>query len=158
EALANGRKKCDARGRYRAQPLAGLEKGDVLAWRYCVDEVHAPDGTQPVYGGTDEQTHKRFIAVPLTAAESAVVGPIQHVSHPCLAPILDLVESGEAEFLLVVEEVRGQSLESAAGSLRSTRDAAQAMLRIAEALAEVHRAGAVHGLLSPASVIFASEP
>ncbi|HEX5054658.1 MAG TPA: protein kinase, partial [Planctomycetota bacterium] len=102
--------------------------------RLAMKRLHAP------WLG-DRHTRERF------AREARA---LQRVRHPGIVRIVDVGEADEQPFL-VLELVDGRSLAEQAAM--PWRDAATLVQRVAEALADVHRAGLCHRDLKPANVL-----
>ncbi len=75
------------------------------------------------------------------------------LSHPNIAALFHVGEEGGKHFL-VVEHTPGESLRAAvAGNAMSVRRAADLGSQIADALADAHAQGFVHGSLNPESIV-----
>ena len=116
----------------------------------------------------DEQTGREVVASPLTGPRFAGLLRALGVEHPHLTTIVDLIKEPDPATLPVTDsttKVAGVGLatylpgrtlhEELKGGPLDPPDAVSLVARIAEALAELHRAGAVHGAVSPRSIIIA---
>lgn len=116
----------------------------------------------------DERTGKDVVASPLTAARFAGLLRALGVEHAHLAPIVDLIKDPDPASLPVTDTtariagvgiaayIPGRTLheELKSGALEP-QDAVTAMLHVAEAVAELHQGGAIHGAVSPRSIVIA---
>jgi serine/threonine-protein kinase len=82
------------------------------------------------------------------------------LSHRSIVRIFDLVEGSDGSLLLVMELLRGETLErylKAHGPL-PTKDAIAIALRVLSALAHAHDCGVVHRDVTPANIFLAIDP
>jgi serine/threonine protein kinase len=82
------------------------------------------------------------------------------LAHRGVVRIFDLVEEADGTFVLVMELLRGETLEHYAlrrGPL-STREATAIVVPVLQALAHAHDAGIVHRDVTPANVFLAIDP
>jgi eukaryotic-like serine/threonine-protein kinase len=78
---------------------------------------------------------------------------LQSVSHPNITTVFD-VGMHEGRVYLVFEFLKGQSLRAEMGGrAMNVRRAVELAIQIADAVAEAHAAGFVHGGLSPESIV-----
>jgi serine/threonine protein kinase len=116
----------------------------------------------------DEHTGREVVASPLTGPRFAGSLRALGVEHPHLTTIVDLIKDPDPATLPVTDsttKVAGVGLatylpgrtlhEELKGGPLDPPDAVSLVARIAEALAELHSAGAVHGAVSPRSIIIA---
>ncbi len=82
------------------------------------------------------------------------------LSHRGIVRIFDLVEEGDGELALVMELLRGESLEEclARKGTLSSSEAVAIALPVLSALAHVHASGVVHRDLKPANIFLAIDP
>ncbi|HEY5617702.1 MAG TPA: serine/threonine-protein kinase [Vicinamibacterales bacterium] len=79
------------------------------------------------------------------------------LSHPNVTALFDVGEH-EGRLYLVFEFLRGQSLRAEmAGRMMNVRRALELAVQIADAVADAHSAGFVHGGLSPDSIVVTSK-
>jgi len=116
----------------------------------------------------DEQTGREVVASPLTGPRFAGLLRALGVQHAHLTSIVDLIKDPDPATLPVTDstsKVAGVGLatylpgrtlheELKSGAL-DPPDAVALVARVAAALTELHRAGAVHGAVSPRSIIIA---
>jgi serine/threonine protein kinase len=114
----------------------------------------------------DEHTGAEVVASPLTGPRFAGLLRALGVEHPHLTPIVDLIKDPDPNALPVTdttarvagvglaEYLPGRTLheELKSGPLEP-EDAVTIIVHVAEALSELHRAGAVHGAISPRSIV-----
>ena len=97
-----------------------------------------PAGFEP-----DAESRRAFIA----RAQSIIV-----MSHPNVTTVFDVGEE-DGRLYLVFEFLRGQSLRAEmAGRAMNVRRAMELAIQMADAMADAHAAGFIHGGLSPDSV------
>jgi hypothetical protein len=133
-----------------------IEPATILCSLYRIDQVLSYDERRASYLGTVLGTEQPFVAVELDQLEAAATSPLKTVSHPHLAKVLDIIELGAGRALLMAERVEGEGLEAELAKNHGPHapvHAVRLMLRIADALAAVHGAGAAHGALRPDCVV-----
>lgn len=120
-------------------------------------------GMGEVYRAVDEKL-QRVVAVKTIRAEHRLSGTararflreariLSKLANPLICQVYDLIESEEAD-LLVLEFVEGQTLdELRSGRRLSEREALDFGARIAEALAVAHREHIIHRDLKPANIM-----
>lgn len=82
------------------------------------------------------------------------------LSHRSIVRIFDLVEDGDGSLLLVMELLRGETLErylKTHGPL-PTKDAMAIAIRVLSALAHAHDCGVVHRDVTPSNIFLAIDP
>jgi hypothetical protein len=115
---------------------------------------------------TESDTGKRVIAVAVEAGQLATLEAARGVKHRHLAGIVEVVREPDptslpegvalptAGGIAVAEYVPGRTLRAQLeGAAMNPAKAVAWTLRLAEAVQAVHQAGAVHGAISPRSVI-----
>jgi serine/threonine protein kinase len=96
-----------------------------------------------------------FTANPAALVETARI--VVSLSHPNVITLFDVGED-EGRVYLVFEFLKGQSLRAEmAGRQVNVRKAVELAIQIADALAEAHAAGFVHGGLSPDSIVITAK-
>lgn len=133
----------DAIGGWTVGPVVGRRPAGVAR-----DAVHPGSGARAVLVVVDERYTGRDLPDPEEVARAAAVG------SPVVVPMLDagLLEDGTRWY--VTAAAPGPVLDPSAGC--SPRRAATIAQGVARALADVHAAGLVHGLVGPEAVVPAS--
>lgn len=154
----------DEAARARARTLVG----QMISERYRVEELLAMGGMGAVYRGTHMLLKKR-IAIKLLHPgteelpeglarfeREAIAGA--HIQHPNVAAATDFGKLEDGSYFLILEYVRGVTLNDAikAGPFPAAR-AARVARQIAAALGAVHALGIVHRDLKPSNVMLAKE-
>jgi serine/threonine-protein kinase len=84
-------------------------------------------------------------------------GALATLSHPNVTALFDVGEH-EGRLYLVFEFLKGQSLRAEmAGRMMNVRRAVELAVQIADAVADAHSAGFVHGGLSPESIVITAK-
>jgi serine/threonine-protein kinase len=97
---------------------------------------------------SDPESRRAFIA----RAQSMLT-----MSHPNVTTVFDVGEQ-DGRLYLVFEFLKGQSLRAEmAGRAMNVRRAVELAVQIADAIAEAHAAGFVHGGLSPDSIVITAK-
>lgn len=79
------------------------------------------------------------------------------MSHPNVTTVFDVGEQ-DGRLYLVFEFLKGQSLrEEMAGRVMNVRRAVELAIQIADAMADAHAAGFIHGGLSPDSIVITAK-
>ena len=98
----------------------------------------------------------RLLPIGYTANPAGLMGvarTLARLSHPNVLALFD-VGDHEGRIYLVFEHVKGQSLRAEmAGRPLNVRRAVEMAIQIADAVADAHAAGFVHGGLSPDSIL-----
>lgn len=85
------------------------------------------------------------------------IGTIRTLSHPNITTVFDAGEH-DGRMFVVFEHLKGQSLRAEmAGRPMNVRRAVELATQIADAIAEAHAAGFIHGGLSPDSVMITAK-
>ncbi|OFW35468.1 MAG: hypothetical protein A3F70_16370 [Acidobacteria bacterium RIFCSPLOWO2_12_FULL_67_14] len=101
----------------------------------------------PEFGGTREER-----AALLDRARSVIA-----LSHPNVTALFDAGEHEEQVFL-VFEFLKGQSLRAEmSGGVMNVRRAVELAIQIADAVADAHAAGFIHGALSPDTIVITAK-
>src|SRR6186997_459348 len=132
-------------GKYRV--LDRIRRGGVGTVSNAMDETLHREAATKVLNAemNDPEVAKRFLAEAITVAR---------LSHPGIATIYELFQH-EGQWLMVMEFVRGETLERMAerlGYLSPQRTAELCMQALA-ALAHAHSMGVVHRDLKPANIM-----
>lgn len=130
--------------------------------RYALVEVIGRGGFGVVYGATDELlvrdvAIKALAAIDRDGSLIAEARALAAIEHPGVVRVFDVVETAGRVYL-VMERIRGETLRQ--WQRRHGHDTAAVVdvyLRIASALAAVHRAGIVHGDIKPDNVLIAED-
>lgn len=131
--------------------------------KYQVQERVGRGGMGTVYRAVDGTLH-RDVAIKVLNAElndpevarrfraEAVI--VARLNHPGIATIYELVQH-DGQWLMVMEFVRGETIERMAGRLGTLPPAraADICIQVLEALAHAHRMGVVHRDLKPANLM-----
>ena len=130
---------------------------------YTVDGPLGTDGT--MWAGHEDATGARVALRLLPLADPAArerarreVALLTAVDHPHVLPLLGVVDVSEA-LVLVLENAEGGSLDDllAARGTLPAGEVVTACAPIAQALAELHARGLVHGQVIPANVLFSGD-
>ncbi len=146
-----------------------METIETLAGRFAFVERTGPKGSA-TWVGRDVRSGARVLAASLPASRVAALEGLVGLTHDHLAGILSLVHDPAKEALpaearspklvavAVSEHVVGALLQQAlgAGALH-VREAVELTLALARAVAVLHRAGGVHGAISPRNVVVEPE-
>ncbi len=131
--------------------------------KYHVTERIGRGGMGTVYRAVDETLH-RDVAIKVLNTElndpsvarrfRAEAVTVARLNHPGLATIYELVQH-EGQWLMVMEFVRGETLEHLAGRVGalSVAQAADLCMQALGALAHAHSMGVVHRDLKPANIM-----
>ncbi|MDX2053087.1 MAG: hypothetical protein SFV15_11890 [Polyangiaceae bacterium] len=135
-----------------------LDIGHLIRARYRIDEIIEAPGLRTTYRGTDTVANEPFCAVCLTAAEQSVVSRFKEFAHAHVAAVRDVVTESDGSVVLISEPVLGQTVEAyvrehLAEHQHTPVDGVRLVLRLADAVAHAHAAGAHHGSIGPLSVI-----
>jgi formylglycine-generating enzyme required for sulfatase activity len=148
-------------------PPRGLRAGLVLAGRYQIGEAIGAGGMGTVYRGTHLELG-RDVAIKLigngrTATPEQVARferearLLARLSHPSIVTVFDFGRTDDGTLFLVLELVRGESLEA---RLRRGRlpwaEAVDVGVQVAHALAAAHAEGVLHRDLKPSNVMLSS--
>jgi hypothetical protein len=138
--------------------------GLVLNGNYAIGSLNEQCSTFELYEGTEITTGDRVslkILLPELATEPKTLAlfldemqMMERVSHPGLLRYRACASDPQSGLAYVVMDSPGPRLSARLHLLKPTADGILAFSRrLASALASVHRAGLVHGRLSPASVV-----
>ncbi|MEV4612559.1 serine/threonine-protein kinase [Kitasatospora sp. NPDC049258] len=136
-----------------------MRSGTVVAERYLMDRRLGAGGMGEVWEAEDRLLHRR-VAVKLLHEPDAgararflrEARAAAGLQHPGVVVVHDFGEFDEQPFL-VMELLRGRSLESGPGALAPTvGQVAEIGARVAEALAVAHAAGLVHRDVKPSNL------
>ena len=131
--------------------------------QYNLLERLEPAGPGDLYRARDTR-YGRTVALRLlpasetadAAARAALIAQaraLMHLSHPNAITLFDVGEH-DGRVYLAFEFLKGQSLRAEiAGRQMNVRRAAEIAIQMADAIAEAHAAGFLHGGLSPESVV-----
>jgi serine/threonine protein kinase len=148
-------------------PPRGLRRGTLLAGRYSIVEPIGSGGMGVVYRAVQIEL-SRDVAVKLMgngrhAQPDHVVRferearMLAKLSHPTIVTIFDFGHADDGTLFLVLELVRGESLEA---RLRRGRipwfEAIDLAVQVAEGLAAAHGAGVLHRDLKPSNIMLSS--
>lgn len=141
-----------------------MPESTLLAERYTVDAVVKSEPGAARWLATENASGRRVLLAWVSAARALELGPARAVQQPHLAELLDLVRDVEpsqlpqaAELdpegvLAVVEHVPGRTLRELPERVSPVKAVAW-VLRLIEAVQALHANGAVHGAISPFSVV-----
>ncbi|MFO0726384.1 MAG: serine/threonine-protein kinase [Myxococcota bacterium] len=140
--------------------------GEVLAERYHLEAVLGHGAAGVVYAATDRQLGRDVAVKVLNASAMGrratayerfrlEAGVLAQIAHPNIVAILDLGTTEDGIPYLVMERLRGQTLEErlAKQGIISVGDLFQIGAQLARALRRVHARGVVHRDLKPANII-----
>jgi serine/threonine protein kinase len=144
--------------------------GSLLAGRYRLDGILAIGGMSIVFEGIDLRS-RRPVAVKLIKSDAALEGNgierfLQEtrltvdLRHPHVVEVLDFGEDSANVPYLVMELLRGESLETAlerSATLRA-EEILRLLLPIMGALASAHAAGVVHRDVKPGNIFLSVDP
>ena len=148
-------------------PSHGMRPGVVLGGRYQIVETIGAGGMGTVYRGVQLEL-ARDVAIkligngrPATAEQAGrferEARLLARLSHPSIVTVFDFGRADDGTLFLVLELVRGESLES---RLRRGRlpwlEAVETGAQVADALAAAHAAGVLHRDLKPSNVMLPS--
>jgi serine/threonine protein kinase len=136
-----------------------LQKGQILADRYRIDEP-LPDALgERGFCGTDTKTDDRVRLLWINADTAERVGKAIAVTHPHLARLEAVVKGDEGTALLVEQYVGGTALTDRlrASGPQAPVDTVKNALRIADALTALHALDSAHGELVPAAILLEPE-
>lgn len=148
-------------------PLRGVRAGVVLAGRYTIVEPIGSGGMGTVYRGV-QLGLDREVAIKLIGNGRAATAEqttrferearlLARLSHPSIITVHDFGRADDGTLFLVLELVRGESLER---RLRRGRmsfvEAVEVGVQIAEALASAHAAHVLHRDLKPSNVMLSA--
>ena len=132
--------------------------------KYRVGDRLGRGGMGTVYRAVDETLH-REVAIKVLNAElndpgigrrfRAEAVAIARLNHPGIATIFELVQH-EGQWLMVIEFVRGETLESLVeknGALTPDH-AAELCMQVLSALSHAHSMGVIHRDLKPANTMY----
>lgn len=143
--------------------------GDLIADRYKITGILGRGGFGTVYAGEHTGT-RQHIAIKMLASEAGVDGEAMErfyreaqitaqLTHPNTVRVFDVGRVDDGPLYLVMEMLRGPTLEQILASLKakglgmSETQAIALMLPILSSLAEAHSAGLVHRDLKPANLM-----
>jgi hypothetical protein len=138
-----------------------LKPGALIAGRYRVERLLGEGGMGAVYAATRTSDDKdvalkviRMTAAPQVLARFArEAEAAATVNHPNVVSILDL-DAGEAgQLFIVMERVRGQTLDLLRKRFGDATWALPILAQLAGALAAIHRSGVVHRDLKPSNIM-----
>lgn len=138
---------------------AQLVVGTNVAGRFRVTVALASDRARPAYLAEDRERGEGVRLLALAPAELVALRPLVGLTHAHLNRVSAVVEAAPGGALLVVEQVRGSTLEEVLRKItrETPLEAIRSTLRVADALTAIHQAGGCHGGLRPAAVIVAPE-
>jgi hypothetical protein len=136
----------------------GPRPGELIAERYRVEQVVAPEPPQRRYFAIEVDGGRRLDIVELPADSAVAWTSAMTIDHPGL-PALVATLSRQAGSFGVFERVDGKSLsELIADGIRFEPLAAvRATLWLVEAVARLARADIIHGAINPDCVVFRSD-
>ena len=135
--------------------LDGVSPGTVVDGRYRIDHVVPSTGAHRAYLGTVLETDRRVMLIELPASSASLLTRALRVGHENLATLIELLPTDGEGSLGVVEYPDGTTLKELlenTGKLEK-REAVTYVVCVADALGALHRRGAAHGLVRPASVV-----
>ena len=132
-----------------------MEPGTEIGSKYRVEKRLASELTRPAYSGVAIDSGDLVTLFVLTAEEASPLKAAVGLRHAHLAGVLELVARPDGNCVLVTERVVAATLDQYVADRGGITpvDAVSSVLRVADALATLHHAGAAHGLLRPASVL-----
>jgi tRNA A-37 threonylcarbamoyl transferase component Bud32 len=144
---------------------AGLEAGQVLSDRYCIERELAAGGQALVYLAHDQRLMMHPVVVKVLRAESRwnrwlrsrlerEMEALARIDHPGVVGILDVGSLEDGSPFLVIQHVPGVSLREllAEGPVSPAR-AAGILRQIGSALGAAHEAGVAHRDLKPENIM-----
>jgi serine/threonine protein kinase len=134
-----------------------LSPGDLIGERYRLEHELESDGGR-AFAARDETTGMQVWATVIPRAHGDALRPGLNLEHPHLAQLLSVIEH-EGETLVVSEAVPGPTLNDRMkrGEPLEHLAAVRAALRVADAVTELHHAGAVHGRIHPSTIVIEPE-
>ena len=151
------------------QPDSSLKSGALIGDRYEVQSFIGRGGYGSVYKGLDTAL-KRFVAIKLLRRQLVDPQGTNHrflkegqilakLNHPNIVQIYDVREE-DGHYIIIMEYIRGENLESfiknSGGSANSV-GLRPLMIKISEALAEIHREGILHRDIKPSNIMVDTE-
>jgi serine/threonine protein kinase len=142
-----------------------MPESTLLAERYTVDAVVKSEAGAARWLGTESGSGRRVLLSWVSRARAEELTRARLVQHPHLAELLDFVRefddgklpgSGALEaggVIAVSEHVPGRSLHELFAQRVSPVKAVAWLLRLIEATQALHQKGAVHGAISPLSIV-----
>jgi hypothetical protein len=144
--------------------------GTVVSGRYRFDRILTTGGMSVLFEGMDTRTRRPIALKLLKAVDSMEAQNVARflqetrltaeLRHPHVVDVLDLGEDVDGTPFLVMELLRGESLEFAlrARSVLPAEEALSLVLPIMGALAMVHDAGVVHRDVKPDNIFLSRDP
>ena len=131
---------------------------------YNLLEQLEPSGPGDLYRARDTKAGRtvavRLLPADFTTDRAALINQargLTSLSHPNVTTLFDVGEH-EGRIYFAFEFQKGQSLRAeAAGRPMNVRRAVEIAIQIADALADAHAAGFVHGGLSPESIVISAK-
>ena len=131
---------------------------------YNLLEQLEPSGPGDLYRARDTKAGRtvtvRLLPADFTADPAALINQargLTSLSHPNVTTLFDVGEH-EGRVYFAFEFQKGQSLRAeAAGRPMNVRRAVEIAIQIADAVADAHAAGFVHGGLSPESIVISAK-
>jgi serine/threonine protein kinase len=135
------------------EALDKLAPGALIAGDYLVLSVERAETPERCFLATDRENDRRVRVAELPSA-TAGAWAAAAIEHPAVVELCAVLSALGGSFG-VFNEVAGATVadELARVGRLNVQDAVGAALRVAEALAVLHRAGVVHGAVGPASVV-----
>ena len=147
--------------------------GDVIGGRYRITGAIGKGGFGAVYAGEHLGTHQevaiKMLAVDARSADAGMTARFYRearitaaLSHPNTVRVFDVGEAEEGPLYLVMELLRGPTLErvlrqqEATGAPLTALQTIDVALPVLRALGEAHQADLVHRDLKPANIILAA--
>lgn len=129
----------------------------LIAGRYQPLEPARPGGPQRVRDlQTAQSVLLRTVVLPADRAAEAVdrARAATGIFHPSLVTLFDALSDGDDRMLLAYEYVPAQTVAAMTGGLPlNPRRAAEILIELGDAVAELHARGVAHGGVSPATVL-----
>jgi hypothetical protein len=137
-----------------------------VAGRYRLDTRIRPELDPGAWAATDEETERPVLVYLVSRDTGVAASRCRHLRHAGLVPVLDVVPMADGvappldrvdplgDTFVVLEALEGDILEEIVrldGPLDALM-AVRSMLTLAEALAAIHGAGAVHGGVTPLAI------
>lgn len=142
-----------------------------LAGRYAFERYLPTASRVPVWLAIDTQTERTVVIKLLRSERAAVLESAVGLHHPHLAELLHVVPAprpwemppavpaSPGQAAVVAEHLPGRTLRDVLGAGRPAPEVATLWVtHVASAVAASHAAGAVHGAISPRSVLVATSP
>lgn len=142
-----------------------MHESTLLAERYSVDAVLRSEAGFFRWLGTEVKSGRRVLLSWVTKARAEELAPARGVRSPHLAELLDLVRDFDARALpaatalepggviAVAEYVPGRTLQQVLGQRLSPVKAVAWVMRLIEALRDLHPRGGTHGAISPFTIV-----